>query len=111
MAKQTYWIVGGEADTYALISGAAERDGYLRSGEWAETAEPSDGWVYIWHEDNAVPGRVPVPALRDLWSRRAWVAGPPPDGVHPFAPEPVADQPAESKPEPKSAAGGNAKKE
>lgn len=109
MTKQTYWIVGGEADTYALVTGAPERDAYLRSGDWVAADEPTDGWVHIWHEGIDQPGRVTVAALRDLWSRRNYVAGPPPDGTHPFAPEAPADPSAETKPEPKPAAGGNAK--
>jgi hypothetical protein len=107
MTKQTYWIVD-ELDTYALVTGADERDRWVREG-WAVAEEPTDGWVNIWHEGIEQPGRVSVAALRDLWARRGWVAGPPLGGTHPATPEPPADQPAESKPELKPAAGGNAK--
>lgn len=110
MAKQTYWIVGGEHGTHALVTGAAERAAYLSSGDWSASDEPGDSdWVYIWHTDITVPGRVTVAALRDLWGPRSWVAGPPPDGVHPIAPESSADPAAEAKTEP--AADGDAKKE
>jgi len=110
MAKQqTYWIFGGGQGTYALVTGAAERDRWLADGDWALTQEPADGWVHIWHADNTTPGRVPVSALRDLWGLRGWVAGPPPDGVHPIVPESPADLAAEAKTEP--AADGDAKKE
>jgi hypothetical protein len=101
MAKQQYWLVGGEADTHALVTGAAERDNYLRSGDWKTADEPADGdWVYIWHESVTVPGRVPVTALRDLWSHRGWVAGPPPGADNPVPPEPAAEPPAEAKNQP-----------
>ena len=110
MTKQSYWIAGGEDDTHALVTGAAERDAYLHTGDWAAADEPDDSdWVYIWHEGGETPGRYPAASLRDLWSRRGYVAGPPPGGVHPFAAEPPADPPADPKPETKAAAGGNAK--
>lgn len=105
MSKQSYWIVD-ELDTYALVTGADERDLWVR-GDWAAAEEPTDGWVCIWHEGVEQPGRVDVLGLRDLWSKRGWVAGPPPGGVHPFAPEPPAKPQAESKPQSKPAAGGS----
>jgi hypothetical protein len=118
MPKQTYWIVGGEADTHALITGAAERDDYLHTGDWTAADEPADNdWVYIWHEGAEVPGRYPASSLRDLWGPRGYVAGPPPGGIHPLAPaeradvpEQPADAPAETKPS-KPAARGDANKE
>lgn len=109
MAKQTYWIAD-ELGNHALVAGADERDRWVR-GDWSAADEPADGSVHIWHEGIEQPGLVPVAALRDLWSHRGWVAGPPPGGVHPLAPEAPADPPAETKPEPNPAAGGNAKKE
>jgi hypothetical protein len=110
MTKQTYWIAD-ETDNYGLVTGADERDRWVREG-WRATEEPAaSDWVYIWHADAAEPGRYPLSALRDLWGPRGWVAGPPPGGAHPATPEPLAEQPAETKPEPKPAAGGTAKKE
>jgi hypothetical protein len=103
MTKQTYWIAD-EVGTHALVTGADERDRWVR-GDWALAEEPTEGWVHIWHEGIEQPGRVTVAALRDLWAARAWVAGPPPGGVHPFAPEPPAEP--ESKPKSRSAAGGS----
>lgn len=102
-----YWLTDGE-DTYALVSGAEERDRLIPLG-WTVADEPADGWVHIWREGIEQPGRVPVATLPELWGPLGWVAGPPPGGTHPVAPEPPADPPAETKTEPKPAAGGNAK--
>lgn len=99
------WITE-DYQTYALVT-AAELTGWRRLG-WAEVAEPpADAWLYQWHEGIAQPGRVPLAAFRDLWSKRGWVAGPPPEGLHPAEPQPSA-APAESKSS-KPAAGGSAK--
>lgn len=92
MAKQSYWICGGDLDTFALVVGAAERDRWTATGDWVAAEEPTDGSVYIWLDGVEQPGRVPVSALRDLWAARQWVAGPPPGGEHPAA----ADQPSET---------------
>ena len=102
-----YWLAS--EDTFAQVAGADERDRLIPLG-WAAVDEPTDGWVHIWHEGIAEPGRVPVTALETLWGPLGWVAGPPPGGVHPFASEPPADSPAGSKTS-KPAAGGDAKKE
>lgn len=100
------WIVGGEAGTHALVADASERDAYLASGDWVSADEPGDsGWVYIWHEGSAVPGRYPMSSLRELWEPRGYVAGPPPGGTSPFAPKPAAEPAAKPKSS-KSAAGG-----
>lgn len=102
-----YWMTDG-ADEHAVVSGADERDRLIPFG-WTVTDEPTEGWVYIWREGIAEPGRVPVAAVETLWGPLGWSAGPPPGGVHPFASQPSAE-PAESKPS-KPAAGGDAKKE
>ena len=95
------WITE-DSQTYALVG--AELDRWRRAG-WAVVDEPPAGaWVYHWHEGIAEPGRVPLAAQREFWSRRGWVAGPPPGGWHPAEPQPSAE-PAETKPS-KSAAGG-----
>lgn len=108
MAKQTYWVAD-EVGTYALVTGADERDRWVR-GDWFAAEEPADDdWVLMWHEDIEQPGRVTAAGLRDLWAKRGWVAGPPPGGVHPFSPEPPAETAAESKPESKPAGGGTTK--
>lgn len=101
-----YWLADAE-DNFALVAGADERDRLVPLG-WTVTDEPTDGWVHIWREGIEQPGRVPVSALRELWGPLGWVAGPPPGGVHPSTPEAPAAA-AESKTEPKPAAGGNAK--
>lgn len=102
-----YWLTDGEG-TFALATGADERDRWLPLG-WAETDEPTDGWIYIWREGIEQPGRYPLSSLRELWGPQGWVAGPPPGGVHPATSEPPAAPAAESNQKP--AAGGNAKKE
>lgn len=102
-----YWLADGQ-DNFALVAGTDERDRWVPLG-WSETEEPTEGWVHMWREGIEQPGRVPVATLRELWGPLGWVAGPPPGGVHPSTPEPPAAVPAESKTEPKSAAGGNAK--
>lgn len=102
-----YWIVD-EVGDHALVTGAAERDRLLLE-HWRTAEEPADGFVHIWHEGIELPGRVPVSSLRELWSHRGWVAGPPPGGVHPFAEQPSAVQ-AEPKSS-KAASVGDAKKE
>lgn len=99
------WITE-DNQTFALVTDA-ERDQWRRKG-WAEVTEPpADAWVYQWHEGIAEPGRVPLAAQREFWSRRGWVAGPPPGGVHPAEPQPPA-KPAEPKSS-KPAAGGSVK--
>jgi hypothetical protein len=103
--KNTYWVHDG--DTYAVVTGATERDRYVGLG-WTAVDEPSEGWVHIWREGIELPGRVPIGTLETLWGPGGWVTGPPPDGTSPFT-EPPAEPPAESKTEPKSAAGGNPK--
>lgn len=102
-----YWMVD-EVGDHAVVTGATTRDAYLRE-HWTQADKPTDGFVYIWHEGIEQPGRVTVEALGTMWSHRGWVAGPPPDGDHPFSPQPSAE-PAETKPA-KSAAAGDAKKE
>jgi hypothetical protein len=102
-----YWLTDGQGD-FAVVASAEERDRWLPLG-WSVTDEPTDGWVHIWRDGIEQPGRVPVTALADLWGPRGWVAGPPPEGTHPFAPQPSAKAPAESKTESKPAAGGSAK--
>jgi hypothetical protein len=106
--KNTYWISDG--DTAALVTGADERDRLLPLGWTVADEEPTDGWVHIWHYGIEQPGRVPVSAVPELWAPMGWVTGPPPGGVHPFAPTPQAKA-AESKPQSKPAAGGSTDKE
>lgn len=107
----TGWIVGGESDTYALVADQEERDAFLRSGDWADAGEPGDSdWVFIWHEGSEAPGRYPMSSLRELWAPRGYVAGPPPGGTSPFAPEPAAVPAAKPKPS-KTAAGGKSTEE
>jgi hypothetical protein len=103
-----YWLTDGAVD-FAVVSGADERDRLIPFG-WVATEEPAEGWVYIWRAGVAEPGRVPVTAVETLWGPLGWVAGPPPGGVHPVAPQPSADPAVETKPS-KPAAGGDAKKE
>jgi hypothetical protein len=79
-----FWLHDGEQHC-ALVTGEAERDRIEQ------------------------PGLVPVSALETLWGPLGWVAGPPPGGVHPVTSAPRADQPAETKPDPKPAAGGTEK--
>lgn len=102
-----YWLTDGQ-DTFALVADADERDRLVPLG-WTTADEPADGWVHIWREGIEQPGRVPLATLRELWGPLGWIAGPPPGGTHPVAPEPLAAPPAEIKPDPKPAAGGNAK--
>jgi hypothetical protein len=101
-----YWLTDG-AGEFALVNGADERDRLTPFG-WVATDEPTDGWVYIWRDGIAEPGRVPVTAVETLWGPLGWSAGPPPDGVHPFTPQPSAEPVAESKTS-KPAAGGDVK--
>lgn len=103
-----YWILDEAGETYALVTGAAVRDDYLRQG-WKTTDEPAEGFVQIWHDGIEQPGRVPIGTLHNLWAHRGWVAGPPQGGVHPFTPEAPAE-PAETKPT-KNASDGAAKKD
>jgi hypothetical protein len=109
--KQTYWINDG-ADNYALVTGADQRDRYVGAG-WTVTDEPTDGFVSVWRDGIAKPGRTSVDALREIYQPAGWLAGPPADGVNPFTA--VADETsaaAESKPKPsKSAASGAEKQE
>lgn len=108
-ARQEYWVVDPAAGDYAKVAGAAERDELVRQG-WTEAEEPTgDAMVTIWREGVAEPGRQPASALRDLWSHRGWVAGPPPGSPHPAEVQ-AADSAApveaeEAKPK-KPAAGG-----
>lgn len=103
-----YWLTDGTGD-FAVVVGDQERDRLLPLG-WAVTDEPGAGWVFIWRDGIAEPGRVPVPALESLWGPLGWVAGPPPGGNHPAVSVPAAEPAAESKPS-KPAASGDAKKE
>lgn len=105
--KNTYWISDSEG-THALVTGAEERDRYKVLG-WVDAKEPTEGWLHIWRDGIEQPGLVPTSALDTLWGPLGWVAGPPPGGVHPATSASRADQSAETKPEPKPAAGGNAK--
>lgn len=107
-----YWLTDG--DSYAVATGVEERDRLIPLG-WAETDEPAEGWVHIWHPEIEQPGRVPVTALPDLWEPRGWSVGPPPGSAHPAAavkaePAPAAD-PAETKSSKTAAGGTTAKKE
>jgi hypothetical protein len=102
-----YWLTDG-AGEFAVASGADERDRLLPLG-WSVADEPDDGWVYIWREGIAEPGRVPVKAVETLWGPNGWVVGPPPGSAHPSSLESPAEPAAEAKPKP--AAGGSAKKE
>jgi hypothetical protein len=102
-----FWLHDGEQHC-ALVTGEAERDRLLAAG-WQRGSEPAGGWVHIWREGIEQPGLVPVSALETLWGPLGWVAGPPPGGVHPVTSAPRADQPAETKPDPKPAAGGTEK--
>jgi hypothetical protein len=90
------WIT--DDDTHALVADT-DAPAWRKQG-WADAAEPPpDGWVFMWREGIAQPGRAPASALRDLWGPQGWVVGPPPGGVHPLTPKPAAD-PAASKPKP-----------
>lgn len=105
MTEQQTWITDGT--THALLADPAELEEWRTRGWTAAEAPPSDGWVHMWREGIAEPGRVPMSALRNLWGPRGWIPGPPPGGLHPAAPKPAAE-PAATKSS-KSASGGEAK--
>jgi hypothetical protein len=112
--KKTYWIHDG-GDTYALVTGAEERDRYVGAG-WAETDEPTSGFVSVWRDGIEKPGRTPIDALREVYEPAGWLAGPPEDGLNPFlavAEETSAAAESKSTPKtsPKSAASGAEKQE
>jgi hypothetical protein len=97
--KKSYWIHDG-GDTYALVTGAEQRDRYVGAG-WVETEEPTAGFVTVWRDGIAQPGRTSVVALREVYQPAGWLAGPPADGVNPFeAVQAETSAPAESKPKP-----------
>jgi hypothetical protein len=105
-AAPKFWLHNGQQQN-ALVTDEADRDRLIVDG-WELGDEPTDGWVHIWSEGIEKPGLVPVSALETLWGPLGWVAGPPPGGTHPATEAPRADK-AETKPEPKPAAGGTEK--
>lgn len=98
------WI--SSDDDYALID-PADAGGWAEQGWSPCDPPPRDGWVHIWHDGIDGSGRVPAHTIPATWGPLEWVAGPPPGGVHPFAPKPAAE-PAPTKPS-KSASSGDVK--
>lgn len=113
-ARQEYWLVDPANGDHALVTGADQRDELVRQG-WADGDEPADDtMVTIWREGIGEPGRVPASALRDLWSHRGWVAGPPPGSTNPAdaaAAEASSATAAQEDPKPKKPAASGVEKE
>lgn len=85
--KDPYWLTDGQG-TYAVVTGAAERDRFLPLG-WTDADEPDPnrgGFVYAWRDGIAEPGPAPLAYFREVLTPTGWVAGPPPGGEHPFQP-------------------------
>lgn len=100
-----YWLTDGS--TYALVTGAEQRDHYLPLG-WAETDEPTEGFVMVWHDGIEKPGIAPVAFFDLSLQHNGWVAGPPEGAEHPFAAKPEPEAPAEPVAPAGKAAGKNA---
>lgn len=95
----TYWM-RDDANTFALVVGADERDRLIPHG-WVVVDEPDQGFVHVWKDGIEQPGRAPVALHREVLSQAGWVAGPPPGGKRPVAPD--------AKPKMSTAAGGSTK--